>query len=121
MSTVQRASHVLSLAFSWKEISFMSIILVALNLVDAVSSFYAINVLGFMELNSLAVGFPAWFIVLKFAICFLPTVCAYTLHRFCRENYLLLPVVFSLVLIEFYAFVVAFNMYNIFWSVTQGS
>lgn len=99
----------------------MTIVLVALNLVDAVSSFYAINVLGFMELNPLAVGFPVWFVILKFAICFIPTVCAYVLHRFSMENYLLLPVVFSVVLIEFYAFVVAFNMYGIFWSVTRAS
>lgn len=99
----------------------MSIVLAALNLVDAVSSFYAINVLGFTEMNPLAVGFSVWFIILKFAICFLPTVCAYALHKSSRENYLLLPVVFSVVLIEFYAFVVAFNMYTIFWSVTQAS
>lgn len=91
----------------------MTIILVALNLVDAVSSFYAINVLGFTELNPLAVGFPVWIILLKFAICFIPMVCAYMLHKFSMENYLLLPFMFSAILIEFYAFVAAFNLRNI--------
>jgi len=91
----------------------MTIILVALNLVDAFLSSYAINVLGFMELNPLAVGFPVWIVLLKFAICFVPLVCAYVLHKSGMESYLALPFVFSAILIEFYAFVVAFNIRNI--------
>lgn len=101
--------------------SFMTVVLFILNFVDAVSSLYAIDVLGFTEMNPLAAGFPIWFVILKFGICVIPTFCGYALHKLSMDNYLLLPVVFSLVLIEFYAFVVAFNMYNIFWSVTRTS
>lgn len=103
----------LTIAFSWKAIGFMAIPLVALNLLDVVVSFYAVIVLGFMELNPLAVGFPVWIFVLKFGFCLIPVVCAYVLHKFGMENYLLLPLGASLILIEFYALVVAFNVTNI--------
>ena len=91
----------------------MTIVLVALNLLDVVSTFYAINYLGFAELNPLAEGFPVWLSVLKFGVCFIPIVCAYVLHKLGMENYLLLPFVFSAILIQFYAFVVALNVLNI--------
>jgi len=114
MSPIQHAEHSFSLSFSWRHIGYMAIILVSLNLLDVVSTSHAINVLGFMELNPLAVGFPVWIFVLKFGICFIPMVCAYVLHKLGMENYLLLPFVVSAILIEFYAFVVVFNMRNVF-------
>ncbi len=110
---IQRSSWNSILGFSWKDVGFMTIILISLNLVDMVSSFYAVGVLGFTELNPFAAGFPFWSMFLKFSVCFIPLVCAYVLHRFGMENYLLLPFVCSVVLIEFYAFVVAFNLGNI--------
>jgi hypothetical protein len=91
----------------------MTIMLVTLNLFDVLSSFYAINFLGFIELNPLAVGFPIWIFILKFSVCFIPMVCAYVLGKFGIEKYLFLPFVCSAILIEFYAFVVAFNVRNI--------
>ncbi len=91
----------------------MTVILVTLNLADAISTFYAINVLGFSEMNPLAVGFPIWLGLLKFASCFIPLGCAYVLHKTNMENYLVLPLLFSAILIEFYTFVVAFNFGNI--------
>jgi hypothetical protein len=91
----------------------MTIILVTLNFFDVVSSFYVISVLGFIELNPLAVGFPIWIFVLKFGVCFIPVICAYVLDKFGMERYLLLPFLCSAILIEFYIFVVAFNVFNI--------
>ena len=113
MSPIQRADHSYSLALCWKDIGLMAIPLVVLNLLDVVLTFYAINVLSFMEVNPLAAGFPVWLFVLKFGVCFIPVVCAYMLDMLEMENYLLLPFVFSTILIEFYAFVVAFNLRNI--------
>ena len=113
MAPVQLINHRFSLIFSWKDIGFITIILVKLNLLDVLLSFYAINFLGLMELNPLAAGFPIWFLVLKFSVCFIPVVCAYVLVKFGMEKYILLPFVCSAILIEFYAFVVAFNMRNI--------
>ena len=91
----------------------MAVPLVVLNLLDVVLTFYAINVLGFMEINPLATGFPVWLSVLKFSFCFIPLFCAYILEKLEMKNYLLLPFAFSTILIEFYAFVVAFNVRNI--------
>ena len=113
MSSIKHTSHRVSLVFSCKDISFMTITLVALNLLDVLSSFYAINVLGLVELNPLAVGFPIWIFVLKFGICFVPVVCAYLLDKWGMKNYQLLPFVCSAILLDFYAFVIAFNMSNI--------
>jgi hypothetical protein len=91
----------------------MTIILVTLNFIDVLSSFYVTNVLGFTELNPLAVGFPMWIFFLKFGVCFIPAICAYVLDKFGMEKYLLLPFVCSAILMEFYIFVVAFNVVNI--------
>lgn len=70
-------------------------------------------VLGFEELNPLAIGFPLWIFVLKFGVCFVPMVCAYVMDKFEMEKYLLLPFMCSAILIEVYVFVVAFSMCNI--------
>ena len=113
MSLIQRTVRSFSLALCWKDIGLMAVPLVVLNLLDVVLTFYAINVLGFMEINPLAAGFPVWLFVLKFGVCFIPVVCAYMLDMLEMENYLLLPFVFSAILIEFYAFVAAFNIRNI--------
>lgn len=113
MSPIQRSDNGLSLIFSCKDISFMTILLITLNFIDVLSSFYANDVLGFMELNPLAMGFPIWIFILKFGVCFVPLVCAYVLIKFEMKNYLLLPFVCSATLIEIYAFVVAFNISNI--------
>ncbi len=113
MSLAQRHSQSLSLAFSWKDISFMTVILIALNLLDVGTTFYAVGVLGFSELNPLAVGFPIWIFALKFGICFIPALYAYVLEKLSKQKYLLLPFIFSVILVEFYAFVVAFNVGNI--------
>jgi hypothetical protein len=113
VSLIQRTDHSFSLALRWRDIGLMAIPLVFLNLLDVVLTFYAINVLGFMEINPLAAGFPVWLFVLKFGVCFIPVVCAYMLDVLEMGNYLLLPFVFSAILIEFYAFVVAFNVRNI--------
>lgn len=64
-------------------------------------------VLGFEELNPLAIGFPLWIFVLKFGVCFVPMVCAYVMDKFEMEKYLLLPFMCSAILIEVYVFVVA--------------
>lgn len=113
ISIIQRIKYRFSFTFSCKDIGFMTIPLIALNLVDALLSFYAQNVLGFMELNPLAVGFPIWILVLKFGVCFIPLVCAYMFVKFGMNNYLLLPFVCSVILMDFYAFVVAFNISSI--------
>jgi len=113
VSPVQRTNHGFSLAFCWQDIGLMAIMLVALNVLDVVSTSHAINDLGFMELNPLAAGFPVWLSVLKFGGCFIPMVCAYMLEKLEMKNYLLLPFAFSAILIEFYAFVVASNIQNI--------
>jgi len=91
----------------------MTMVLVTLNLVDVISSFYAINFLGFVELNPLAVSFPIWIFVLKFGICFVPIVCAHVFHKIGMENYLLMPCAFLAILIGFYAFVVGSNLHSI--------
>ena len=91
----------------------MTIVLVALNFLDVVSTFYAVNVLGYVELNPLALSFPVWIFVLKFGICFVPIVCAYVLCKTGMENYLLMPFAFLAVLIGFYAFVVGSNLRSI--------
>ena len=111
--SVKRTNHGFSLAFCWRDIGLMAIVLVALNVLDVVSTLYAIDVLGFMELNPLAAGLPVWLSVFKFGVCFIPLVCAYILEKLEMKNYLFLPFVFSTILIEFYAFVVAFNIQNI--------
>lgn len=113
MSSIQRYNWALPFTFSRKDISFMTIVLVALNIVDVILTLYAANVLGFIELNPLAIGFPFWIFILKFGTCFVPVACAFVLDRFEMNNYLLLPFIFSAVLIEFYTFVVAFNVSNI--------
>jgi cytochrome c oxidase subunit IV len=91
----------------------MTSVLVTLNFLDVLISFYAIDVLAFMELNPLAVGFPIWIFILKFGVCFVPIVCAYVLDKFGMKNYLILPFICSVILMEFYAFVVAYNVSNI--------
>lgn len=91
----------------------MTSVLITLNFVDVLLSFYAINVLTFVELNPLAVGFPIWIFILKFGVCFVPVVCAYVLDKCGMKNYLFLPFICSLVMMIFYAFVVAYNMSNI--------
>ena len=93
---------------------YPTIVLIALNIVDVVSTFYAVTLLGFIEINPLAVGFPAWIFVLKFGVCVVPVVCAYVLDKFRMQNYLLLPFVFSVALIEFYSFVVVSGVCKIF-------
>jgi hypothetical protein len=103
----------LTIVFSWKTIGLMAIHLVALNLIDVLMSFYAISTLGLIEVNPFAVSLPLWILAWKFGFCFIPVVCAYTLHKFKMENYLLLPLGASLILIEYYIFVVAFNVVNI--------
>jgi hypothetical protein len=113
ISPIQRIDHGFSLTFSCKDISFITGALVMLNIIDVLLSFYAHNVLGFMELNPLAIGFPILIFILKFGVCFIPFVCAYVLDKFGMKNYLLLPFVCSVILVEFYAFVVALNMSNI--------
>jgi len=70
--------------------------------------------LGFVELNPLAVGFHAWIIILKFGVCLIPVVCAYVLDKYRMQNFILLPFVFSIILIEFYSYVVVSGMSNIF-------
>ena len=91
----------------------MTVVLVTLNFLDVVSTFYAINYLAFVELNPLAASFPAWIFVLKFGVCFVPMVCAHVLDKFGMEDYLLMPFGFLAVLIGFYAFVVGSNVGNI--------
>lgn len=107
MHTVQRTEGSFSLVFSWKDLRIPTAVLFALNMVDVISTLYAVRMLGFIELNVLAVGFPAWIFVLKFGVCFIPVGCAYALDRFRMQNYLLLPFLTSVVLIEFYSLVVA--------------
>jgi hypothetical protein len=111
--TIQSASHRFLIATSCKDISYLTIILIILNLFDVLLSNYAINILGFMELNPFAAGFPPWIFVLKFGVCFIPMFCAYILNKFGMENYLLLPFLCSLILIQFYTLVVTFNVHSI--------
>jgi len=114
LSPDERWEGIFSLDFSWKDMFFPTIVLVALNVIDVVSTFYAVVILGFVELNPLAVGFPAWIILLKFGVCLIPVVCAYVLDKSMMQNYMLLPIVFSIILIEFYTCIVVFGMRNIF-------
>ena len=113
MSPVQRTDNGFSLAFRWQDIGIMAIMLVSLNVLDVFSTFYAIGVLGFTEINPLATGFPIWLSVMKFGACFVPMICAYMIEKLEMKNYMILPFAFSTVLIEFYAFVVAFNVHEI--------
>ena len=113
ISSIQFNSQKFFISLSYKEIGLVTSVLVTLNFLDVLVSFYAINVLAFMELNPLAVGFPFWIFILKFGVCFVPIVCAYVLDKFGMKNYLILPFLCSVILMEFYAFVVAFNMSNI--------
>jgi hypothetical protein len=114
MSAKHSPSDIFPFPVSWKDIGGMGIILVILNFLDVVLTFYAINTLGFVELNHLAIGFPLWIFITKFGGCFVPFVCAYMLHKVEMEHYLLLPFICSLFLIEFYALVIALNVYTIF-------
>jgi len=111
--STQRAAQSFLFAFSWKDIGLLTAILVSLNFVDVVLSIYAVNILGFAELNPFAIGFPVWIFVLKFCVCFIPLVCAYTLYRFGNENYLILVFVFLAILIQIYAFILGFSLGNI--------
>ncbi len=88
----------------------MTAILIALNLLDVVSSLYAIDILGFVEINPLAASFPIWLFVLKFAACLLPVICACIMRKIRLEDYLLMPFAFLTVLVCFYAFVVGSNV-----------
>ncbi len=88
----------------------MTAILIALNLIDVVSSIYAIDILGFVELNPLAASFTIWLFVLKFAACFFPVICACILRKTRLEDYLFMPFAFLTVLVCFYAFVVGSNV-----------
>ena len=110
MVCVKGGVGVFDVVSSWRPVGFMAVLLVALNFFDAASTFYGVGVLGFVELNSLAVGFPVWVFLLKFGVCFVPAACAYALEKFGMGKFLVLPFVFSAVLVEFYAFVVAFNV-----------
>jgi len=107
---VEGGGGVFDVVSSWRPVGFMAVLLVALNFFDVASTFYAVGVLGLVELNPLAVGFPVWLFLFKLGVCFVPVVCAYTLEKFGMGKYLVLPFVFSAVLIQFYAFVVAFNV-----------
>ena len=91
----------------------MGVILLSLNAIDVFSTFHAIDVLGFTELNPIAAGFPLWLSVLKFCACLIPLTCAYVLEKLEMRNYLFLPFAFSVVMVEFYASVLAFNVLNI--------
>ena len=110
MVGVEGGGGVFDVVSSWRPVGFMAVLLVALNFFDVAATFYGVGVLGFVELNSLAVGFPVWVFLLKFGVCFVPVACAYVLEKFGMGRYLVLPFVFSAVLVEFYAFVVAFNV-----------
>jgi len=107
---VEGGGGVFDVVSSWRPVGFLAVLLVVLNFFDVVATFYGVGVLGFVELNSLAVGFPVWVFLFKFGVCFVPVVCAYALEKFGMGKYLVLPFVFSAVLVEFYAFVVAFNV-----------
>ena len=91
----------------------MTIMLLSLNVIDVLSTLYATSFLGFVELNPLAINFPIWLSVVKFGACAVPLICAYELEKMKMRNYLLLPFVSSLIMIEFYALVVTSNMLNI--------
>lgn len=91
----------------------MTSVLITLNFVDVLLSFYAIDALAFVELNPFAVGFPIWIFILKFGVCFVPVVCAYVLDKLGMKIYLFLPFICSVVQMMFYVFVVAFNVSNI--------
>jgi hypothetical protein len=111
--STQRAAQNFLFAFSWKDISLLTAILVSLNLVDVILSIYATTILGFIELNPFATDFPIWILTLKFGVCFIPLVCAYTLDKLGNENYLIFPFVFLAILIQIYAFIVGFNLSSI--------
>ena len=111
--SIRHVDQSLPFVFSWRDISLMTIILVILNLIDVVSSFYAVNSLGFVELNHLATSFPVLVFLLKFGVCFVPMTCAYVLRKTGMENCLLMPFAFLAVLIGFYAFVVGSNLHSI--------
>ncbi len=113
MTPIEHTIQRFSISLSYKDFGFMTWVLVTLNLLDVFLSFYAISVLAFVELNPLVVGFPIWIYILKFGVCFVPVVCAYVLDKFGMKNYFYLPFICSVILIEFYTFVVAFNMRNI--------
>jgi hypothetical protein len=114
MSASQETHDIFPFSVSWKDIGCIGIILVVLNFLDVALTFHAINTLGLVELNPLAVGFPLWIFVMKFGVCFVPFVSAYILHKVEMKNYLLLPFICSLFLIEFYALVIALNVSSIF-------
>lgn len=110
MVGVEGGENVFVVVSSWRPVGLLAVLLVFLNVFDVVSTFYAVGVLGFVELNSLAVGFPVWVFLFKFGVCFVPVVCAYVLEKFGMGRYLVLPFVFSVVLVEFYAFVFVLNV-----------
>ena len=112
MSTQRIAQSFLS-TFSWKDISLLTVILVSLNLIDAVLSIYAITILGFAELNPYAIDFPLWIFALKFGVCFIPLVCTYTLDKIGNQNYFIFPFVFLAIMIQIYAFIIGFNLRSI--------
>jgi hypothetical protein len=114
MLPTKRAEGFFSHAFSWKDIFFPTTALVALNVIDVVSTFYGVTMLGFVELNPLAVGFHPWIVILKCSACLIPLVCAYALDKSNMNNYMFLPLVFSIILVEFYTCIVVFGMCNIF-------
>jgi hypothetical protein len=109
----QRAAQSFLSTFSWKDISLLTVILISLNLIDAVLSIYAITILGFAELNPFAIDFPIWIFALKFGVCFIPLVCAYTLDRIGNKNYFIFPFVFLAIMIQIYAFIIGFNLRSI--------
>ena len=93
---VEGGGGVFDVVSSWRPVGFMAVLLVALNFFDVAATFYGVGVLGFVELNSLAVGFPVWVFLLKFGVCFVPVVCAYAWRSlgwvsiwFCRLCFLL--------------------------------
>lgn len=111
--SIQTVTQKYLFTFSLNDIGLLTAILVSLNFLDVILSVYAIRILNFVELNPLAIGFPVWIFVLKFSVCFIPMVCAYTLDKFEIKNYLFLPFIFLAILIQIYAFIIGFNLHNI--------
>jgi hypothetical protein len=109
----QHAAQSFLSTFSWKDISLLTVILMSLNLIDAVLSIYAVTILGFAELNPLAIDFPIWIFAMKFGVCFIPLVCAYTLDKIGNKNYLIFPFVVLAIMIQIYAFIIGFNLHSI--------
>ncbi len=99
--------------FCLRDFSFITGVLVTLNFLDVILSKYATNILGLVELNPLASGFPIWLLMLKFGVCFVPLVCAYALDKSGMENFMFLPFTFLTILIGFYTFVVSSSVRNI--------